>query len=193
MKNISIVLSGVGGQGIVLASDLIGEVALIHGFDVKKADVHGMAQRGGSVVSHVRFGEKVFSPLVEKGKADILCAFEPLEMLRYIDYVNKNSYIFFNTEKIYPLTVFWGKIPYPDNPEKIALQYSNNVYKIEALSIAKKLGIQRVINLVMLGAISSLLPFSEDEWNEAISKKIRPEFIEENKKAFIMGREVINC
>ncbi len=187
-KNMSIVFSGVGGQGVILASDLLSEVALIHGSDVKKAEVHGMAQRGGSVISYVKFGEKVLSPLVEKKSADILCSFEPLEAIRYIDFLKEDGFVIVNTAKNLPLTAVFGKIPYPDKPAEIILKYTKHYYEIDALKLALKLKTPNVVNTILIGAISHLLPFSEEEWFSAIQKKVKSRFIDINKEAFRIGR-----
>lgn len=191
-NNMSIVFTGVGGQGVILASDLLSQVALLHNLDVKKAEVHGMAQRGGSVISYVKFGEQVFSPIVEKRSADILCSFEPLEAIRYIDHLKEDGYLITNTTKNYPLTAIFGKIPYPENPAEILLKFTSRVYEIDALKIAMELKVPNVLNVVLLGAISKLLPFSVEEWMEAISRTVKPKFIEINKEAFKRGREAIS-
>ncbi|MCX7944242.1 MAG: indolepyruvate oxidoreductase subunit beta [Deltaproteobacteria bacterium] len=191
-KNMSVVFTGVGGQGVILASDLLSEVALIHGMDVKKAEVHGMAQRGGSVISYVKFGNKIFSPLVEKRSADILCSFEPLEAIRYIDFIKEDGFVITNTVKNFPLTAIFGKIPYPDNPIELLYKFTSKVYEIDALKIALEIKSPNVVNVVLLGAISKLLPFSDDEWFRAIQKKVKAKFVEVNKQAFSKGKEAIS-
>jgi indolepyruvate ferredoxin oxidoreductase beta subunit len=192
-KTISVVFTGVGGQGVILASDLLSEVALINGMDVKKAEVHGMAQRGGSVISYVRMGKKVHSPLVEKRTADILCSFEPLEAIRYIDYVREDGLAVINTSKNFPLTSIFGKIPYPENPAELIRPYTKTVIEIDALKIARELKVPNVVNVVLLGAISKKLPFSDDEWLAAIAKKVKAKFIEINKVAFQKGKEAMTA
>ncbi|MCX7959663.1 MAG: indolepyruvate oxidoreductase subunit beta, partial [Deltaproteobacteria bacterium] len=177
---------------VILASDLLSEVALIHGIDVKKAEVHGMAQRGGSVISYVKFGDRVYSPIVEKKTADILCSFEPLEAIRYIDFLKDDGFAITNTVRNLPLTSIFGKIPYPDNPEEILRKYTKRVYEIDALKIALELKVPNVVNVILLGAISKLLPFSDDEWIAAIQKKVKPKFVEINKEAFRKGKEAVN-
>ncbi len=190
-KNMSVVFTGVGGQGVILASDLLSEVALIHGVDVKKAEVHGMAQRGGSVISYVKFGEKVYSPIVEKKSADILCSFEPLEAIRYIDFLKEDGYAITNTVRNFPLTSIFGKIPYPENPYEILSKFTSKVYEIDALKIALELKVPNVVNVVLLGAISKLLPFKDEEWIQAIQKKVKAKFVDINKEAFRRGKEAI--
>ncbi|MGC8926646.1 MAG: indolepyruvate oxidoreductase subunit beta [Myxococcota bacterium] len=191
-KNMSVVFSGVGGQGVILASDLLAEVALIHGVDVKKAEVHGMAQRGGSVISYVRFGDKVYSPIVEKKSADILCSFEPLEAIRYIDFLKDDGYAIINIVKNFPITAIFGKIPYPDNPSEIISKFTSKVYEIDALKIALELKVPNVVNVVLLGSISRLMPFTDEEWFAAIEKKVKAKFVGINKEAFKRGKEALS-
>jgi indolepyruvate ferredoxin oxidoreductase beta subunit len=188
---ISVVFAGVGGQGVILASDLLAEAALIHGFDVKKAEVHGMAQRGGSVISYVRMGKEVHSPLVEKRSADILCSFEPLETIRYVDYVRGDGTVVMNTSKNFPLTSIFGKIPYPENPIELVKPHAGRVVPIDALKTATELKVPNVVNVVLIGAISGMLPFSDEEWHAAITKKVKAKFIEINKVAFLKGKEAM--
>jgi indolepyruvate ferredoxin oxidoreductase beta subunit len=190
-KNLSVVFSGVGGQGVILASDLLAEVALIHGFDVKKAEVHGMAQRGGSVISYVRMGKEVHSPIVEKRSADILCSFEPLEAIRYVDYVSPEGTVVVNTTKNFPLTSIFGKIPYPENPAAMLEGHAKKIIEIDALSMARELGVPNVVNVILIGSISGMLPFADGEWEEAIGRKVKAKFIEVNKAAFRKGKEAV--
>ncbi len=190
-KNMSIVFAGVGGQGVILASDLLSEAALIHGSDVKKAEVHGMAQRGGSVISYVKFGDKVLSPIVEKKTADILCSFEPLEAIRYIDFLKDDGYAIVNTAKNFPLTAIFGKVPYPENPAEVIGKYTKRVYELDALKIAIELKVPNVVNVILLGVISQLMPFSDEEWIAAIQKKVKAKFVDINKEAFKRGKEAI--
>ncbi|MFA6032918.1 MAG: indolepyruvate oxidoreductase subunit beta [Myxococcota bacterium] len=192
-KNIAVVFSGVGGQGVILASDLLAEVALAHGMSVKKAEVHGMAQRGGSVISYVRMGTDVHSPIVEKRSADILCSFEPLEAIRYADYVSPEGTIIMNTSKNFPLTSIFGKIPYPDKPAEVLKGHAKRIIEIDALKIARELGVPNVVNVILLGSIAGMLPFSDDEWIAAIAKKVKAKFIDVNKVAFQKGKEAIRA
>lgn len=190
-KSMSIVFAGVGGQGVILASDLLSEVALIHGIDVKKAEVHGMAQRGGSVISYVKFGDKVFSPMVERKSADILCSFEPLEAIRYIDFLREDGYAVVNTAKNYPLTAIFGKVPYPENPIELVMRYTKKVFEVDALKIALELKLPTVVNVILLGVISQLMPFSDEEWFAAIQRKVKAKFVDINREAFKRGKETI--
>ena len=150
-----------------------------------------MAQRGGSVISYVKFGPTVYSPLVEKRGAHILCAFEPLEMIRYLAYVHKKSHIVFNTGRVYPSSAVLGKVPYPEKPEEIAQKYCESVLPMDATEMAVALGLPNAVNLIMLGSISSWLPFSPEEWNKAIEKKVKAKYVEINKKAFEKGKEAV--
>ncbi|MBI4862182.1 MAG: indolepyruvate oxidoreductase subunit beta [Candidatus Riflebacteria bacterium] len=188
--NISVVISGVGGQGVILASDLIAEVGLAHGLDVKKAEVHGMAQRGGSVISHIRLGPTVHSPMVSRRSAHVLCALEPLEAIRYVEYVRADGAIFYNSHRHVPLTAIFGTVPYPEDPGAVLGRYASRVVEVEALRIALELEVPEAVNVVMLGAISSTLPFTRDEWMAAIEKKVKARFVEVNKVAFRKGLAV---
>ncbi|MGQ9454953.1 MAG: indolepyruvate oxidoreductase subunit beta [Armatimonadota bacterium] len=187
IQNISIV--GVGGQGTLLASEIICRVALLAGKDVKKSEVHGMAQRGGSVVSHVRIGEKVYSPLIATGKADTLVSFEKLEALRYAHFLTADGIALVNDQQIKPVTVSTGQAKWPNDLDERLKKTFNRLVLIPALKIAQQLGDTRVINLVMLGALSGYMTMDEDLWHQAIRDLIKPQFIDANLKAFAMGRE----
>ena len=190
MSNItSVLFSGVGGQGVILASELISEVAMLHGLDVKKAEVHGMAQRGGSVTSHVKFGEKIFSPIIENKSADIIAAFEPIEALRYINFLSEKGTIFVNTKKYLPITAVLEKSPYPENPIAMLGEYAKNIVTFDAFELAEKAGTFRATNVVLLGAISNLLPFSMEEWKKGMEVKVKPKFLDINMNAFNLGKE----
>ena len=154
MKMTNILLAGVGGQGIILAGEILSLSFIEMGFDVKKSDVHGMAQRGGSVISHVRVGQRIDSPLIPKGKADVLLAFEALEALRWIDYLGPEGSLIVNRQKIMPISVISGRRKYPENIyEKITQRHPQTCF-IDALSLANKTGHVRTVNSVMLGALS---------------------------------------
>lgn len=190
-QSMSIIFTGVGGQGVILASDLLSEVALIHGIDVKKAEVHGMAQRGGSVISYVKFGDKVFSPIVEKRSADVLCSFEPLEAIRYIDFLGDDGCVVVNTTKNYPLTAIFGQVPYPEDPTEVIRRYTKRIFEVDALKIAMDLKLPTVVNVILLGIISQLMPFSDEEWFTAIQRKVKAKFVDINREAFKRGKETI--
>jgi indolepyruvate ferredoxin oxidoreductase beta subunit len=186
-----ILVAGVGGQGIILATEVISEAAMLSGYDVKKADVHGMAQRGGSVVSTVRFSDKVYSPLVKYGDADVLLGFELLEGYRNINYVKDDGVVIINTQKINPMPVASGREKYPDFIEDRIKETGRRAIFVDALDIAKELGDIRAVNIIMIGALSKVLDIKEDVWKKAIEKYIKPKYIELNMKAFEMGKEMV--
>ena len=183
-KNIMIV--GVGGQGTLLTSRIIGKVALEAGLDVKISEVHGMAQRGGSVVTFVRFGEKVWEPVVEEGSADVIIAFERLEALRYAHFLKKDGVLVVNDCKIDPMTVVIGAKKYPEN---ILGELSENheVHSIDAGQIALALGNSKVLNSVVLGFGASHIGFDKEDWLSVIEKTVPPKTIDINKAAFERG------
>lgn len=189
MKNI--IIAGVGGQGSLLAANILGHYALKKGYDVKLSEVHGMAQRGGSVVTYVRIGdenEKVFSPLIDEGQADILLAFEILEGLRWLKYLKKdNSKLYANIQKILPMPVITGAKTYPEDIEnKIKSQIADSVF-INALELAELAGSQKAVNTVLLGALARDIDPNIDLWNEVIEETVKPKFVDLNKKAFLLG------
>jgi len=189
-KVTNIFLSGVGGQGTILASNVLAEVFFSQGYDVKKAEIHGMAQRGGDVTTHFRFGKKVYSPLIKYGEVDFLLAFELLEGLRYINWVREGGKVLLNNQKIYPPSVNIGEMKYPEDvPGIFRKHFKKNVYVVEGLEIARKVGNIQAANVVVIGAFSNFFPdIKEDRWIEAI-KALLPERLHElNVKAFLEGR-----
>lgn len=185
-KNIMIV--GVGGQGTLLTSRILGGITLEAGYDVKLSEVHGMAQRGGSVVTFVRYGEKVAEPIVEEGQADVLIAFEMLEALRYAHFVKEDGVIVVNEQRIDPITVVTGAASYPENIiENLEKEYK--LYKVDAMAEALKLGNSRVFNLIVLGVAAKHMDFSVETWLKVIEKTVPPKTVEINKKAFLLGYE----
>ena len=184
VKNIMIV--GVGGQGTLLTSRIIGKAALEAGFDVKISEVHGMAQRGGSVVTFVRFGEKVSEPVVEEGQADLIIAFERLEALRYAHFLKKDGVIVVNDCRIDPMTVTIGAAQYPDNILE-NLKNTHTVYSIEGNKIAAELGNSKVLNSVVLGLAAKYLPFAREDWLETIANTVPPKTVALNQEAFLKG------
>jgi len=194
----NIVLSGVGGQGILLASRIISHTALSSGYDVKTNEMHGMAQRGGSVIAQIRFGEKVFSPLIKKGDADFLVALEKVEAVRYADYLKDDGLTFVNMQEIIPTTVTSGTAVYPDNINAILKERFANIrsekakqlFMVDCISIAREIGNIRVANLVLLGALSNYLPFSNDVWNAVISENVPKKALEANIVAFNRGKAI---
>jgi indolepyruvate ferredoxin oxidoreductase beta subunit len=186
----NIVFSGVGGQGIILASTLVTDAALVEGWDVKANEVHGMAQRGGSVICQVRFGEKVHSPLVQKGTADYLVAMEIIEALRYEKYLKPDGLALINNQKIIPTTVSSGQAEYPLDPEThIKAVFPR--YKItDCLALAQKAGSARCVNVVLVGWLSQFLPFTEKTWDAVLKKHLQHKHLETNLKAFQMGIDI---
>lgn len=188
MKTKNIMIVGVGGQGTLLASKLLGRLLLKKGYDVKVSEVHGMSQRGGSVVTYVRYGEKVYSPVVDKGEADFIISFEMLEAARWVEYLKKGGTIVTNTQEINPMPVIIGAAEYPQNlAEKIA-DKGINIEAFDALSLAEEAGTSKAVNLVLLGRISKYFDFTDEEWMDAIEKSVPAKFLELNKKAFSLGK-----
>jgi indolepyruvate ferredoxin oxidoreductase beta subunit len=187
MGTFNIMIVGVGGQGTLLASRVLGNVALKKSYDVKVSEVHGMSQRGGSVVTYVKMGEKVHSPLIEKGEADIILAFEQLEAFRWIEYLKKDGKILINTQKIDPMPVITGKAKYPEAIlEKIGEEY-RNIITIDALSIAKECGNIKAVNMVLIGLMAKYTHIEKDIWVEAMKETVPEKFLDVNLKAFERG------
>lgn len=183
-KNIMIV--GVGGQGTLLTSRILGKLATRAGYDVKLSEVHGIAQRGGSVVTFVRYGDNVAEPIVEEGQADVLIAFERLEALRYIHFLKKDGSVIVNDWRIDPITVVTGVAQYPENIIR-TLKEKRNTIVVEATEEAKKLGAPRTFNVIVLGAAAKYMGFDKEEWLDVIETTVPPKTIEINKKAFEIG------
>lgn len=186
VKNIMIV--GVGGQGALLASKTLGQVLLDAGYDVKVSEVHGMSQRGGSVLTYVRYGDKVYSPIIDKGEADFIVSFEMLEAARYVDYLKKDGQIVVNTQQIDPMPVITGAAKYPENLEKTMQAAGIKVDAVDCLSLAEQAGTAKSVNIVLMGRLSRYMDFAEEAWIKAIEKLVKPQFLEMNKKAFVLGR-----
>lgn len=186
VKNIMIV--GVGGQGALLASKTLGQVLLDSDFDVKVSEVHGMSQRGGSVVTYVRYGKKVYSPIIDKGEADYIVSFELLEAARYTEYLKKDGKIVVNTQQIEPMPVITGAAKYPSDLIEKMKQGGFTVDALDCLSLAKQSGTEKSVNVVLLGRLSKYLDFPTEKWIAALEKLVKPQFLEMNKKAFALGR-----
>ena len=187
MKDISILIVGVGGQGTLLTSRILGSVAMELGYDVKMSELHGMAQRGGSVVTYVKMGEKVYSPIIEEQEADIILAFEELEALRWNKFLKKDGMMVVNTQQIDPMPVIIRKAEYPGNiTEKLSGAYPQTVL-INALEIAKSLGNVKVVNVIMLGKIAKILDIEEEIFMKAVEASVPPKLLELNKQAFAAG------
>ena len=185
-KNIMIV--GVGGQGTLLTSRILGGVMENAGYEVKVSEVHGMAQRGGSVVTFVRYGENVAEPIVEEGQADVLIAFERLEAMRYAHFLKPDGVLIVNDWRIDPISVVMGAASYPENIIE-NLEKTHKVYRIDAMDEALKLGNSRVFNNIVLGLAAQHMDFSREEWLKVIEEKVPPKTVEINTKAFLAGYE----
>ena len=183
----SILIVGVGGQGTLLTGRIMGSHAMGKGLDVKMSEVHGMAQRGGSVVMQVKYGEKVYSPLVELGEADIIFAFEKLEALRYLPFLKEGGAMIVNTQEIEPMPVVMGMEAYPEGIEEKLKAACDDICFIDALSIAEKIGNVKVVNMIMIGAYAAYNGDSLEEWEEIVEKTVPPKTIEMNKEALRQG------
>lgn len=186
----NILFCGVGGQGILLASEVTSYSLLAAGMEVRKSEVHGMAQRGGSVTAHLRFGSKVYSPLISPGEADIVVAFEMLEAARYLPFMHTKSIAIVNTHRIYPPAVATGKIPYPENVLDELRSRDIKVKTLDAFEIARSVGEIRAVNIVMVGVLSSYLPVDENVFLDVLLERIPPKFRDANIRAFEQGRKV---
>jgi indolepyruvate ferredoxin oxidoreductase beta subunit len=191
MKEVkSILFIGVGGQGTILASKILSEGLLRNGYDVKMSEVHGMAQRGGSVTTQVRFGEKVYSPLIEKGKADAIVAFEKSEALRALPYLKEGGHLIVNDYEIHPVPVLIGLEKYPEGVNAVLKDTVENTVIVKAAEIAKELGNMKAQNVVLLGALLKALDIKEVNWEEVVASLVPIKAIELNKKALVAGMEI---
>lgn len=186
MKSKNIMIVGVGGQGTLLTSRILGKLATDAGYDVKLSEVHGMAQRGGSVVTFVRYGDKVAEPIVEEGQADVLIAFERLEALRYLHFLKKEGVVIVNDWRIDPITVVTGAASYPEGILD-TLKESRSTIVVEAAREAKKLGAPKAFNVIVLGAAAKHIGFEKEDWIRVIETTVPPRTIDVNKKAFEIG------
>ena len=183
----NVLMTGVGGQGIILASDILSEVMMRAGKDVKKSEIHGMAQRGGSVMSHVRFAEKVYSPIIPQGECDILISFEELETARYLSYLNSGTKVIINRFRLSPPSVIAGKDTYPDVLPLIE-NVTKNVRIVEGSSTANEIGNPRGVNIILMGVLSKLLEPSEKLWTETLNDMIAEKIRKKNIEGFMKGR-----
>jgi len=184
----NILLVGVGGQGIIVASEIMADVFMAAGYDVKKSEVHGMAQRGGSVSTHVRFGRKVFSPLIKEGEADILMAFEELEALRYVHFLAPRPTIILNEQRLNPPSVSLGNEAYPGNVSELLGQRAGKFIHVAGKALASRAGDSRTLNIVLLGALASFLSVPENVWIENITRRFPPKAQKANLEAFRLGK-----
>ncbi|MEW6142821.1 MAG: indolepyruvate oxidoreductase subunit beta [Chloroflexota bacterium] len=191
---IDVLITGVGGQGIILSSDIIAETAIASGYDVKKTDVHGMAQRGGAVTSHVRIAGTVASPLINEGNVDILLAFEKLEAARWAGYLRPGGIAIINNHSLPPLSVALGADRYPTDAEVINLlkQRIDEVYLVGGTGLALKLGDARTLNILMIGCVSAFTPFTDEAWKKAVSELVPPKVRDMNLTAFDRGKEEVH-
>jgi indolepyruvate ferredoxin oxidoreductase beta subunit len=187
-KNILIV--GVGGQGVILASNILTEVALMRGFDVKKNEAHGQSQRSGSVPCHIRFGKKIYSPIILPGEADIILAFEELEALRWANYLKPGGKIIVNKQRIYPPSVTSGMDKYPEDVVSTLRKEKMDVMEIDGMELAKRIGNPLVVSTVLLGVISNFLDFPEKVWISGINQLVPEKHRDLNRKAFQEGRNL---
>lgn len=186
MKTTNIMIVGVGGQGTLLASRILGNIAIRGGYDVKVSEVHGMSQRGGSVVTYVKYGEKVNSPIIDRGEADIILAFETLEAYRALPWLKKDGHMIANSQQINPMPVITGAAKYPENileklDEKVSLT------KIDALSLAEQAGSVKTVNVVLIGVLAKKMELPYEEWIETIRETVPSKFLDMNLKAFELG------
>ncbi len=186
-KNIMIV--GVGGQGTLVASKLLGHLLLAQGYDVKVSEVHGMSQRGGSVVTYVRYGDKVYSPVIDKGQADFIVSFEILEAARWLPYLKEGGTIVTNTQQIDPMPVIIGNAEYPENlAEKIKAK-GVKIDAFDCLKLAEEAGTSRAVNIVLLGRLSHYFDLSDEAWMASLEANVPAKFLDVNKKAFMLGKD----
>lgn len=186
-----VMIVGVGGQGTLLASRILGTVLMDSGYDVKVSEVHGMSQRGGSVVTYVKYGDKVYSPVIDKGEADVILSFERLEAARWISYLKKGGKLITNGRRIAPMPVITGAAEYPaDIIEKLRSK-GVDLIAVDALSKAQEAGNAKAVNVVLIGMLSAMLSLPEDAWIAALEKTVKPQHLEMNKQAFFLGRKLV--
>ena len=187
METRNIVIVGVGGQGSLLACNLMGRALMIEGYDAKVSEVHGMSQRGGAVVTYVRCGKKVYSPIVDQGQAELLVSFELLEAARWLDLLAPGGTVVTNTQQIDPIPVIMGAAEYPENLVEKFKTIAGEVDAIDALALAEKAGSSKAVNIVMMGRLSKYFPFPKETWAKALELTVPPQFLELNRRAFEAG------
>lgn len=185
----NIMIVGVGGQGTLLASRILGKVAIKEGYDVKVSEVHGMSQRGGSVVTYIKYGEKVYSPIIDRGEADLILAFEMLEAYRALPYVKKDGKILANNQRMNPMPVITGAMDYPENIEE-KIKTKADLKVIDALPLAKEAGTIKAVNVVLIGFLAKSMEVKKEVWIEAIKETVPEKFLEMNLKAFEAGYSI---
>lgn len=187
METRSIMLVGVGGQGTLLASRILGNTLLSQGFEVKVSEVHGMSQRGGSVVTYIKYGDKVYSPVIEKGEADVIVSFEELEAARWLPYLKKGGKIITNTQQVEPMPVITGAMEYPTDIIAKIKDKGADITALDALSLANEAGSSRAVNVVLMGVLSTMMDFPADAWKNALETCVPAKALEINRKAFALG------
>ena len=187
-KTTNIMIVGVGGQGTLLASKTLGKLLVAEGYDVKVSEVHGMSQRGGSVVTYVRFGEKVYAPIIDKGQADIIVSFEKLEAARWLEYLKPGGQLITNLQETDPMPVITGAMTYPENLIEKMEALGVKIDAIDALALAEEAGTSKAVNMVLMGRLSKYFDMSEEAWKVAIEACVPAKFLDLNKKAFALGR-----
>ncbi len=189
MKTKNIMIVGVGGQGGLLASKLLGRVLLMKGFDVKVSEVHGMSQRGGSVVTYVRYGEKVYSPVIDKGEADYIVSFELLEAARWVEYLSDTGKLIANTQQINPMPVITGAMEYPSHLTETLTAAGIDLDVFDALALAEEAGSAKAVNIVLMGRLSRCFDYPLEDWLAAVTESVPARYAELNKRAFLLGRD----
>ena len=189
MSVTNVVVSGLGGQGVLKITDILAEVIFNQNLDVKKSEVHGMSQRGGSVVTYVRFGDKVYSPVIDKGQADFIVSFELLEAARWTEYLKPGGKLIANTQQINPMPVIIGVAEYPQELAQKMCDAGIDLDAIDALTLAEQAGTAKAVNLVLMGRLSRYFDIPEEEWLQTIEACVPPKFLEVNKKAFALGAQ----
>ena len=192
MKTTSLMIVGVGGQGTLLASKLLGRLLVSEGYDVKVSEVHGMSQRGGSVVTYVRFGEKVYSPIVERGEADYIISFEKAEAARWLPFLKKGGKMIVNTQQIDPMPDIIGAAEYPENVIEEMIALGVDIDAIDALTPALEAGSAKAVNIVLMGRLARHFDIPREKWTAAIEQSVAPKFVEMNEKAFALGYDAEN-
>ena len=190
-KTVNVVLAGVGGQGILLASEVLARAAMLSGYKVKTNEVHGMAQRGGSVIAQIRYGSEVYSPLVAVGTADVLAALEKIEALRYAHYLSPDGIAVVSRDEMVPVTVSSGKVKYPENIEELLKKTFTRLAVIDATGEAVKLGIVQAVNIVVMGTVSRHLSLPVESWQESIRVTVKAKHVDMNLRAFDAGRNLV--
>lgn len=189
METKGIVICGVGGQGSLLASKLLGRVLMNEGYDIKVSEVHGMSQRGGSVITYVRYGEKVYSPVIQAGEADYIISFERIEAARWLPLLKKDGVMITNTQRIDPMPVIIGAAEYPAEVLEELKTKNIRLEAMDALALAEQAGSARAVNIVLMGQLAKHFHIDYDKWMAALEQTVKPQFLELNKKAFALGYE----